>query len=124
MRKLLSVAALGEAVTGVSLLLNPALVTQLLFSTKVDGTGAVMSRIAGIALVGLGFACFPGRNASDSTQRAFLGMFTYSFVVTIFFGYIAIGGGKFGILFYPAIAVHAVITTLFVRAWFRNSGRQ
>lgn len=120
MRNPLSVAALGEALTGLILLLRPTIVTRLLFNTDVDGTGAVMSRIAGIALIGLGLACWPSRSEADNRQRAFQGMISYGLMAALYLGYVAIAGGSVGILFYPAIAVHVLLSVLLVRAWSKE----
>lgn len=61
MKKLLMLAAAGEAAVGLGLVVHPAIVVQLLFGTEIAGAGMVMSRIAGIALIALGIACWPGR---------------------------------------------------------------
>jgi hypothetical protein len=50
-------AALAEAGTGVILLASPSIVVRLLFAAEVGGAGVIMSRLAGIALIGLGAAC-------------------------------------------------------------------
>lgn len=67
----LTIAAAGEAATGFALLVVPHLVIRILFGAEIVGAGVVMSRIAGLALIALGVACWPGRTA-------FCGMTTYS----------------------------------------------
>jgi len=67
----LALAAAAEAGTGLLLLLWPAIVVRMLFGAEIDGAGVIMSRLAGIALIGLGVACWPG----SDTLRAFYGMF-------------------------------------------------
>jgi len=57
MRKLLALAALDEATTGLILVVYPPIVVRLLFAVEFLGAGIVMSRIAGISLIGLGVAC-------------------------------------------------------------------
>ena len=69
MKRLLTLAALGEALAGLILLVYPFLVIRLLFDSEITGAGVVMSRIAGIALIALGVACWPDRNP----RRAFFG---------------------------------------------------
>jgi hypothetical protein len=80
MKKLLAVAALAEAATGIVLLVYPPIVVQVLFGAEILGVGIVMSRIAGISLIALGLACWPGNPAS----RAVCGMLTYSTLAALY----------------------------------------
>jgi hypothetical protein len=66
-KNVLLLAALAEAGTGVILLAYPPIVVRLLFNAEIAGAGAIMSRLAGIALIGLGTACWPG----NGSRRAF-----------------------------------------------------
>lgn len=118
MNKLLALTAAGEAVTGLVLLVYPDIVVRLLFGADITGAGVVMSRLAGIALIGLGLACWPG---GDKGDRALRGMLSYSLLATLYLGYLGIGGEWVGWLLWPAVVVHAVVTILFARAWFQMS---
>jgi len=108
MRKVLVLAAVGEAVTGVALLLVPSMVGQLLFGTELTGIAVIVARVAGIALIGLGVACWPG------PSRA--GMLTYSVAVTLYFAYLGFAGGVGGILLWPAVVLHLILTALLIWA--------
>ena len=66
MKKLLALAAAGEAAMGLVLLVYPPIVVRLLFNDQIAGAGIVMSRMAGIALIALGLACWPGSEATVS----------------------------------------------------------
>ena len=116
MKKLLAVAALAEAATGIVLLVYPPIVVQLLFGAEILGVGVVMSRITGISLIALGLACWPGTPAS----RALCGMMTYSALAALYLVYVALGGEWIGKLLWPAIAVHFVLTILLTWAWLRD----
>ncbi len=107
---LLAVASLGEAATGLILLVYPPTVVRLLFGAEIAGAGIVMSRIAGIALVALGIACWPG-------WTALCGMLAYNALATAFFAYLGIRGHWVGLLLWPAAAGHAGLTILLARAW-------
>jgi hypothetical protein len=61
MKKLLLLAAVGEAVTGLVLVVYPQIVVRLLFGAEIAGPGMVMSWVTGIALIALGLACWPAR---------------------------------------------------------------
>ena len=59
-KTVLIVAAVGEAATGLLLLLAPALVGQLLLGEGLTGVAMPVGRVAGVALIALGLACWPG----------------------------------------------------------------
>ena len=75
-----------------------------LLGEELAGTAVVVARVAGLALVGLGIACWPG------TPR--VGMLTYSAGATLYLAYLGVAGGATGVLLWPAVAVHAVLTVL------------
>ncbi len=120
MRKLLAVAAAGEAATGLVLLVYPPIVVRLLFGAEIAGAGVVMSRIAGMSLVALGLACWPGRDAGSHADRALQGMLSYSLLATLYLGYLGAVREWVGILLWPAVTAHAVLTFLLARAWFKE----
>jgi len=112
MKKLLILAAVSEGLTGLILLVYPPIVTRLLFDSDVDGTGVLMSRLAGMSLIALGVACWPDQN----TIRAFLGMLTFSVLAMLYLVYVGINGAA-GILLWPAVAAHASLSVLLILAW-------
>ena len=117
MEKLLMFAAIGEGGTGLVLLVYPQIVTRLFFGTEVTGVGIVMSRIAGIALIGLGVGCWTGRNASAFNSTAVRAIFTYSLLVAIYLAYVGIATRLAGIVLWLAVAAHLGFTVLVVAAW-------
>ena len=62
MKTLLALTAVGEAFTGLALLVYPPIVVRLLFGAEIAGVGVVMSRVAGAALLAIGATCWPARN--------------------------------------------------------------
>jgi hypothetical protein len=113
---LLVVSAIGEAFTGLVLLVYPPIVIRLLFGAEIAGAGIVMSRIAGIALIALGLACWP----SDAAGCGICGMLTYSLLAALYLSYVAIAGELVGILLWPAVVLHAGLTLLLTRGWFKK----
>jgi hypothetical protein len=113
--RLLVIASSSEVATGIVLLVYPPIVIKLLFGAEIIGAGLVLSRIAGIALIGLGVACWPPAGAS----RAILGLLSYSALAMLYLWYLGIAGNFAGILLWPAVVVHAVLTGLLVWAWFK-----
>ena len=64
MKRVLALAAVGEAATGVALLIVPSLVGQLLLGEELTGVAIPVARVAGIALIALGSPAGRARRAS------------------------------------------------------------
>ena len=109
MKEVLIFAAVGEAATGLALLVVPSLVGQLLLGEELAGVAIPVARVAGIALIGLGIACWPG--------PPLVGMLTYSTGVALYLAYLGFAAGLTGVLLWPAVALHVVLSTLLGRAW-------
>lgn len=110
--KVLMVAAVAEIATGLALLVVPSMVGQLLLGTELGGAAAMVAHVAGIALVALGIACWPG------TPLA--GMAIYGAGITIFLAYLGIKGAATGVLLWPAVVAHAVLTAILLWAAARK----
>lgn len=99
MRKFQGLSALLEIITGLGLLLDPGLVLMLLLGEPGAGLALVLARLAGIALLSLGLACWPG-------APSLRGILVYNVLATLFLAYLGFGlhlGGKF---LWPAVALH------------------
>ena len=118
MKKLLALAAAGEMTVGLVLLMHPPIVVRLLFGAEIAGVGLVMGRVAGLALIGLGIACWPA--CERGTAFALAGMLAYSLLATLYLAWLGLGGEWAGPLLWPAVAVHAVLTVLLARAWLKD----
>ena len=112
----LAVAATSEAALGLALLVYPPIVIRLLLGAEIIGVGDVVSRFAGIALIGLGVACWP----NGSARRPFYGMLTYSTLATLFLAYVGVRGQGVGVLLWPAVVIHAILIILLLRARSRE----
>ena len=115
MKKLLVFAAVSEGSLGLILLVYPPVVVRLLFGAEIAGPSVWISRFAGIAVIGLVVACWPDGNP----VRAFFGMSTYSTLAMLYLAYVGVNGGM-GILLWPAVAVHAGLSVLLIRAWWNE----
>ena len=67
-----------------------------------------MARVTGIALIALGLACWPG--------PPLVGMLVYSAAVALYLGFVGIAGGSTGILLWPVVVLHVVLTALLLRS--------
>jgi hypothetical protein len=65
-----------------------------------------VARVARMALIALGIACWPG--------RALLGMLTYSALVTLYLAYLGSVGGFSGMFLWPAVVLHAIMIALLI----------
>ncbi len=104
MKKVLVLAAVAEATTGLALLIAPSLVGHWLLGAELTGVAQAVARVAGIALVALGIACWPG--------TPLVGMLIYSAAVTVYLAYLGVTGASTGILLWPAVALHLILTVL------------
>ena len=97
----LIVAAVCESATGLALLVAPSLVGQMLLGEQLAGVASPVARVAGIALIALGIACWPGPPLA--------GMLVYSTLVTLYLAWLGLADGFAGLLLWPAVALHAML---------------
>ena len=116
MKRVLIFAALGEVGTGLALLIVPSLVGWLLFGEELSGVAIPVARVTGIALIGLGIACWPG--------TPLVAMLTYSALVTLYLAYVGFAGGFTGTLLWPAVALHAILSVVLGRLWLAEHRRR
>jgi drug/metabolite transporter (DMT)-like permease len=112
MRRVLAIAGVLEIATGLALFAVPSLVGRLLLGEELTGVAILLARVAGIALVGLGVACWPG--------TPMVGMLTYTVAVALYLAYVGLAGGASGMLQWPAVAVHLALAVFLVVAWWRS----
>jgi hypothetical protein len=108
MKPALVFAAIGETLTGVALLIVPAWIGRLLFGVELIDVAAIAARVAGIALIALGIACWRGMQL--------IGMLTYSAGVALFLAWVGLTGGSAGIILWPVVVLHVILTALLMRA--------
>jgi len=118
---ILAASALIEAVTGVVLLVDPVLVVAVLFGIDESGKRLPLGRIAGIALLALGVACWPGTDAAGDGMPALRAMLAYNALVAVYLAYLGLAAHLAGLLLWPAVAEHVVVTLLLIAAWRRTS---
>jgi hypothetical protein len=116
MSRALVVAAIVEGVTGMALLIVPSLVGSLLLGNELAGIAAVVARVAGIALIALAVVCWPG--------PPLIGMSIYSGAVALYLGYLGIAGASTGVLLWPAVVAHVILTALLTAALRNDMARK
>jgi hypothetical protein len=120
---MLGIAAAIEAVTGLFLLVFPHLVAKLLLGVAVAGVSIVIGRVAGIALLSLGVGCWFGRQET-SCGWALAAMLLYNALVTLYLAFVGLGTEFVGVLLWPAVVVHGVLTALLAYAWSKDRWTQ
>jgi len=85
MKRVLTFTAVAEVATGLALIIAPILVGRLLLGEDLAGAAVHVARVAGIALIGLGIACWPGPPA--------VGMLIYSTAVALYLAWLGLSGG-------------------------------
>ena len=114
MKKVLVLAAVTEAATGLGLLIVPSLAGQLLLGEELTGVAIPVTRVLGIALIAFAVACWPG--------SPLVGTLTYNAAVTLYLAYVGIAGGMSGMLLWPAVGLHFFLTALLI--WTTISNRE
>lgn len=110
-KALLIVTALIEVGAGSVLLVVPSLAVEFLLGNGLSSPQAiVVARIAGSALISVGFACWLGRNGEHRAQAVLVaGMVIYNIAVPVVLihGWIALSLEGLGL--WPACILHTVL---------------
>ncbi|KQV27482.1 hypothetical protein ASC97_03620 [Rhizobium sp. Root1203] len=108
-RLLLSVTGVVEAATGMTLLLAPALLIEVLLGAE-PGThaGMTVARVAGAAVLSLSVACWLARDdlAGKATKGLVRAMLLYNFAVVAILILEWFRHGIGGIALWPVVAAH------------------
>jgi len=107
-RFVVGAAAWLEVIVGALFLTVPDVPCLLLFGAKPEAIGMPLGRFAGIALVGLGIACLPSRDAG-SRRNVVLGLFAFNGGVATLFACVGVASALHGFLLWPAVILHTII---------------
>ena len=122
MNRLLRLTAIIEAATGLGLIAVPAIVVRLLLDAEMSGATIPLGRVAGVALLALGVACWLARD--DTQSRAARGlvsaMVLYNLGAVIILASAGIGLGFIGIALWPAVILHAAMAVWCVTSLRRS----
>jgi hypothetical protein len=77
---------------------------QLLLNEELADITIPVTRVTGLALIGMGLACWPG--------PPILGMLVYSTLVMLYLAYIGFVGDFVGVFLWPAVLFHAGLSIL------------
>ena len=112
MKLLLPLTSLIEAATGLALLITPAIVARLRLGADITGISVVLACVAGIAILNVGIACWPPRDATQPSIPALRAMLVYNALVAAYLLYLSVQGDWVGMLLWIAVALHGVFAVL------------
>jgi len=110
MKILLIVKSAVEVSAGLAFALFPSMLVSLLLGSPLDGpVGTVIGRIAGVALLTLGIACWLARNDGQSTGTTGLivALLFYDAAVVLIFLLARLAVGLSGIGLWPGVVLHS-----------------
>jgi hypothetical protein len=108
MRWVTTAAAVETAATGLILLVSPVLFGRLILGDELSEPGQALGRLTGIVLLGFALTSWPEPSAWSVTRA----MLTYNLLATVYLGYLGIMGKTVGMLLWPAVALHVLLTVL------------
>jgi hypothetical protein len=123
MKPLLKLTAFIETGTGLGLVAVPAIVVRLLLGGELLGAGIPLGRVAGVALLTLGVACWL---ASFDTQNCAArglvsAMVVYNLGVALILGAVGLQSQRVGIALWPAVILHVVMAIWCITCLRRTS---
>ena len=119
--RVLAFSAIAEIATGIALAILPAFVVTSLLAPVTSALIIPVARVAGIALIALGLACWAGWNRmADGAFRALL---TYNLLVATYLAFLGTVEHIGGLLLWPTVALHAVVTALLLFFWKAETSR-
>ena len=109
-RNVLLFSLVAEGATGLVVILAPGLVAQWLLGADVAGAGVAYGRMLGVTLLALVIACWP---RADAVPRPALhAVLVYNLLAALYLAWIGVAHRPAGILLWPAVAEHALVTLL------------
>ena len=126
MKKLLITTALIELTTGLLLIPFPSVMATILFGSPIDSPVAlIIARVAGVALISMGIACWLARD--EKQGKAVKGLVTamtvYNIGVIVILIYAGIILGLSGIGLWPVVVVHLAMAFWCILGLIKNDSK-
>jgi hypothetical protein len=112
MKRFLTLTAIIEAATGLGLIVVPAMVVRLLLGGEISGASIPLGRVAGVALLALGVACwFASYEVQNRAARGVASaMMLYNVGVILILAAAGLQSRPVGIALWPAVILHAAMS--------------
>ena len=113
-QRLMAISSGFEAATGLLLLIAPSFLTRLLIGSDIEGAAIIIAAIAGLALISLAIACWP--TSERAGLGSYAGLLVYDLLVALLLLETLATSAADGLLLWPAILIHLVLTVLIALA--------
>jgi hypothetical protein len=125
MKRFLTLTAIIEAATGLGLIVVPAMVVRLLLGAEISGASVPLGRVAGVALLALGVACwFASYEVQNRAARGLASaMMLYNVGVILILGAAGLQSRPVGIALWPAVILHIAMSVWCVASLRSNPSR-
>ena len=125
MKRFLTLTAIIEAATGLGLIAVPTLVVRLLLGAEISGASIPLGRVAGVALLALGVACwFASYEVQNRAARGLAyAMMLYNVGIILILGAAGLQSRPVGIALWPAVTLHAAMGVWCVASLRNNPSR-
>ena len=120
--RILAVGAGLEGLTGLAMLFAPVIVMRLLAGGDISAVTIGVARLGGASLLALATAAWPNAGGTTKSHHSLHGLLTYNVLALALLLYLGIRGGWAGILLWPVVVVHGVLTLLLARMWLKAGG--
>lgn len=117
--RLFFATAVIEAATGFALLVAPGVVVGLLIGASIDSpSGAVIARVAALAMISIAIACWFARSDEQSggSRGLLFGLLFYNSAVALLLVHASLGLHLSAIGLWPAAILHAAFAAWCVKA--------
>ncbi len=118
----IAAASALEILTGAAFVVDPSLISRLLFGRGLDDTGTMVGRTAGLVLACLALGCWPRPTTGGRSTAALEALLLLNGVVAVYLIYLGVTRLAYGPLIWPAVLAHGLNTVLLARAWVRKRG--
>ena len=118
LRRIVAFSAVVEIVTGIALLIAPAVIAAMLVRAEVTDLTILLARCMGVGLLALGFGCWRGSRRAGPGSAAFRAILTYNALIALVLGGVGAVAHLAGPLLWPAVALHGAVALALV--WIRR----
>ena len=119
-RTLLAIAAGTEMLSGLTLIVRPSLLPNLLFGSSLSGAGEALAPLAGLGLLALAIVCWPTVDVTAQPGPALRAMLFFNAASALYLAGRALWSAEAGPLALPAAAFHGLLAAWLARVWLRG----
>jgi hypothetical protein len=119
MRRALIISAIEAGATGLFLMISPTLFAKLVLGSDISDVGQALGHLGGLVLFSFAIATWPTSEDSPSAP-AIRAMLFYNLVATGYLAHLGIAGKLVGVLLWPAVIIHLILTVIVGYEWVKD----